>query len=284
MSRSVPVGLSSSSVYPGSIHETFALAQDLGYDGVEIMVLRDPESQHPERLRQLSDTYGMPVLAIHAPTLLLTQGVWGSDPWDKVDKATELAHDVGADVVVLHPPFRWQRSYAEHFVGAIAERERLDGMRLAVENMFPWRVRTRRRERTMQAYLPGWDPLEHDYRSITLDLSHTATAGLDHDAALAMADELGDRLAHLHLADGTPNFMDEHLVPGSGEQPCAEVLRMLGAQAFGGSVVVEVSTRKMSAVGRRSALADSLTFARKHLEAGRRMRTSGGVAGTPEEA
>ena len=284
MSRAIPVGLSTSSVYPGGVAETFALASQLGYDGVEVMVLRDPDSQDERRLRELSDQYGLPVLSIHAPTLLLTQGVWGNDPWDKVDRATELAHDVGADVVVLHPPFRWQRGYAEHFVGAVAERERLDGMRLAVENMFPWRARSKKRERVMQAYLPGWDPLEHDYRSVTLDLSHTATAGMDAGAALAMADELGDRLAHLHLADGTVSFMDEHLVPGQGDQPCAEVLHMLGAREFAGAVVVEVNTRKMSSVGRRSALADSLSFARKYLAAGASERGPAPVALTPEES
>lgn len=284
MSRGIPVGLSTSSVYPGGVAETFSLAKQLGYDGVEVMVLRDPDSQDERRLRELVDEHEMPVLSIHAPTLLLTQGVWGNDPWDKVDRATELAHDVGAGVVVLHPPFRWQRGYAEHFVGAVAERERLDGMRLAVENMFPWRARSKKRERVMQAYLPGWDPLGHDYRSVTLDLSHTATAGMDADAALAMADELGDRLAHLHLADGTASFMDEHLVPGQGEQPCAEVLHMLGVRGFDGAVVVEVNTRKMSAVGRRSALADSLSFAREHIAAGEASRGPGPVADTPEEA
>ncbi|WP_127130464.1 sugar phosphate isomerase/epimerase [Georgenia sp. SYP-B2076] len=264
----IPVGLSTSSVYPGGVEQTFTLARDLGYDGVEVMVFRDPVSQEIDGLKRLTEEFGLPILAIHAPTLLLTQGVWGRDPWDKIDRSTEMAHEVGANVVVIHPPFRWQRTYAEHFVGAIAERERLDGMRMAVENMFPWRARTSRRERTMQAYLPGWDPLEHDYGSVTLDLSHTATAGLDRDAALAMADELGPRLAHLHLADGIDNFKDDHLVPGRGDQPCAEVLQMLAAEGYGGSVVVEVNTRKMSEVGRRSALADSLAFAREHLGAG----------------
>jgi sugar phosphate isomerase/epimerase len=278
----IPVGLSTSSVYPGGVEETYALAQSLGYDGVEIMVLRDPDSQDAARLRHLSEEYGLPVLAIHAPTLLLTQGVWGNDPWDKIDRSTEMAHAVGADVVVVHPPFRWQKSYAEHFVGAIAERERLDGMRLAVENMFPWRARTSKRERTMQAYLPGWDPLEHDYRSVTLDLSHTATAGLDRDAALAMADELYPRLAHLHLADGTNTFMDDHLVPGRGDQPCAEVLEMLAAQHFAGSVVVEVNTRKLSGVGRRAALAESLAFARRHLADGA-AHVAAPAADVPEE-
>lgn len=280
---SIPVGLSTSSVYPGGVRETFALARDLGYDGVEIMVLRDPDSQDAARVRELSEEYELPALAIHAPTLLLTQGVWGKDPWDKIDRSTELAHEVGADVVVVHPPFRWQRSYAEHFVGAIAERERMDGMRLAVENMFPWRAKTSRRERTMQAYLPGWDPQGQDYSSVTLDLSHTATAGLDREATIAMADELFPRLAHLHLADGTNTFMDDHLVPGRGDQPCAEVLEMLGSQRFAGSVVVEVNTRKSSGVGRRSALAESLAFAREHLADGAARAVAHLVDEVPED-
>ena len=64
---------------------------------------------------------------------------------------------------------------------------------------------------------------------------------------------------------------------------CAEVLHMLGARDFSGSVVVEVNTRKMSSVGRRSALADSLSFARQHLAAGAQNRGRGPVALTPEE-
>lgn len=264
--RRIPVGLSSSSVYPGGIEATFQAARDLGYDGVEVMVLADPLSRDGDGLCELSERYEMPIFAIHAPTLLLTQNVWGSDPWDKVDRAAELAHHVGAETVVIHPPFIWQRRYAENFVGAIVERERLDGMRLAVENMFPWRAKTGRwRERSIQAYAPGWDPLEHDYGSVTLDLSHSATAGYSPEETLAMVDQLGDRLAHLHLCDGSPNFKDEHWPPGQGNQPCDEVLRRLAERGFGGSVVVELNTRGRSSVARRTALADSLAFAREHL-------------------
>ena len=35
---SIPVGLSTSSVYPGNAATTFRLAGELGYDGVEVMV------------------------------------------------------------------------------------------------------------------------------------------------------------------------------------------------------------------------------------------------------
>lgn len=253
-----PIGLSTASVYPANAATAFATAARLGYDAVEVMVWTDPVTQEPGALRALSELHGIPVVSVHAPTLLLTQRVWGNDPWDKVDRSIELAQELGAPTVVLHPPFRWQREYAAGFVDGVAIREDETGIRLAVENMFPWR--TARRD--VLAYLPHWDPVEQPFDSVTLDLSHTATAGSD---ALDMAHQLGPRLAHLHLADGTGSFRDEHLVPGRGGQPCGAVLQLLADGDFGGAVVVEVGTRKVGPEQREMDLAEALAFARLHL-------------------
>ncbi len=254
------VALSSASVYPLGVAATFDLADRLGYDGVEIMVWNDPVSQEGGALSRLIDHYQLPVVSIHAPTLLLTQRIWGTEPWDKVDHSLRLAAEVGADTVVLHPPFRWQRDYAAEFVDGVAQREEETGLQLAVENMFPWRARGRE----MQAYLPGWDPVDLDYAHVTLDLSHTATAGSD---AMAMRTGLGDRLAHVHLADGSGSFKDEHLVPGRGEQPCAQFLEDLADDGYDGSIVLEVGTRKCTPEERELDLAEALAFARFHFAA-----------------
>jgi len=106
------------------------------------------------------------------------------------------------------------------------------------------------------------DPVEQPYDHVTLDLSHAATSGSD---ALAMAAALGPRLVHVHLADGLGSSMDEHLVPGRGGQPCAELLEALAVKGFSGSVVVEVSTRRVSEEQREVDLAEALAFARLHL-------------------
>jgi sugar phosphate isomerase/epimerase len=201
----------------------------------------------------------VPILSVHAPTLLLTQRVWGQEPWGKIDRSIELAQAVGADLVVLHPPFRWQRDYAAGFAEGVAARESATGVVLAVENMFPWRARGRE----LQAYLPTWDPVPQPYAHVTLDLSHTATAGSD---ALAMARRLGRRLVHIHLADGSGSLRDEHLVPGRGSQPCGALLERLAGQAFGGHVIVEVGTRKRTEAEREDDLAEALTFARTYLQ------------------
>jgi sugar phosphate isomerase/epimerase len=254
-----PVALSTASVYPMNCADGFAIASGLGYDGVEVMVWTDPVSQDGAGLARLMEHYDIPVLAIHAPTLLVTQRVWGREPWEKLHRACRLAVDLGARTVVVHPPFRWQREYATGFVAGVERLADEYGVRLAVENMYPWRARGRE----LLAYSPGWDPVPHDYRDVTLDLSHTATAGVD---GLAMARALGDRLAHLHLADGEGSPKDEHLVPGQGTQPCGEVLGLLAERNWNGTVVVEVNTRRARTRQDREAdLAEALAFARLHL-------------------
>ena len=72
----------------------------------------------------------MPVVAIHAPVLLFTQRVWGTEPWGKLERSAEMAAAVGAEVVVVHPPFRWQREYARDFVNGIAALEESSGHRV----------------------------------------------------------------------------------------------------------------------------------------------------------
>ncbi len=254
------IGLSTASVYPESTAHAFSYAALLGYDAVEVMVGIDALSQQVTAVRQLSEHHEVPICAVHAPCLLITQRVWGTDPWGKLERSAEMAAAVGADVVVVHPPFRWQKEYAREFVQGIAGLEQATGVAFAVENMYPWRAT---QKRGVEVYLPGRDPSQHDYANATIDLSHAAVAQED---PVAMAARLGDRLRHIHLTDGTGSAKDEHLVPGRGSQPAAELLRHLTESGFGGHVVVEINTRRAATVDQRTAdLAESLAFARTHL-------------------
>lgn len=255
------VALSTSSTYPESAAAAFEIAARLGYDGVEVMVSTDPVSQELDAIRQLSDHYGMPVLALHAPCLLLTQRVWGTEPWGKLVRSKDAAEALGASTVVVHPPFRWQREYAKGFVAGLARMEEETEVVFAVENMYPWKAAGREAE----VYAPDWDPSQADYEHVTMDLSHTAVSGSD---AVEMMSALGDRLAHVHLADGSGSNRDEHLVPGRGSQPCVEVLELLAQRGFAGTVVLEVSTRRAANRAEREAdLAEALAFARLNLVA-----------------
>lgn len=258
--RTPKVGLSTSSVYPETTASCFELAGRLGYDGIEVMVGIDPVSRDVDALVHLRDYHGVPVLSIHAPTLLVTQGTWGNDPWEKLERSAVAAHRLGAASVVVHPPFRWQVSYGQEFVEGIRRLERTTGIVFAVENMFPWRAPG---GGEVRAYSPGWDPTDRDYDHLTLDLSHASTSK---QRSLDLIDAWGERLAHVHLTDGSGRIADEHLFPGEGDQEADAVLRRLAERGFAGHVVLEVNTRTIgSRSARESRLAEALDWTRERL-------------------
>jgi sugar phosphate isomerase/epimerase len=252
--------LSSSSVFPEPTAAAFEMAATVGYDGLEVMVWTDAVSQDAGALQGLAAHYAVPVLSVHAPCLLVTQRVWSPDPWERLARAAELAETLGAPTVVVHPPFTWQRDYARNFAEGLAKLQaRHPDIAFAIENMYPVRMAGR----LFVPYVPGWDPTETGYDGYTLDLSHCAASRTD---ALAMADRMGAGLKHVHLGDGTGEGRDEHLVPGRGNQPCADLLRSLAGRGFRGSVALEVSTRRVTSRDVREAdLRESLEFARRHL-------------------
>ncbi len=252
--------MSTSCVHTLPVDRAFAIAKQAGFDGVEVMVTHDPATRNIKSLRELSARYDLPILSIHAPVLLLTQFVWGTDPHVKLARSAELAVGVGASTVVVHPPFRWQRRTARGFTESVRTLSREWGIDIAVENMFAPRILGRR----VAAYSPGWSPVDMDCDAATLDFSHASLAG---DDALVMAERLGSRLRHVHLCDGSgaPGAVfDEHLVPGEGSQPVAETLRLLAATRWSGSVVAEVHASGPSAADRLDILHRTLAFAREH--------------------
>lgn len=283
MRPAIKVGLSTASVYPLRTEAAFEYAARLGYDGVELMVWAETASQDVAAIAKLSRQYDVPVLSVHAPCLLISQRIWGPNPIPKLERSVRAAEDLGAQTVVVHPPFRWQRRYAEGFADQVAELEANSPVMVAVENMFPFRTdrffggsqssvqRMRRRGGSpgvaISAFAPSYDPLDGGHAHYTLDLSHAATAGTD---AIEMAHRMGidgpNGLVHLHLCDGSGAATDEHLVPGQGTQPAVEICQLLAASSFTGHVILEVTTSKARTAAEREALlVESLAFARQHL-------------------
>jgi sugar phosphate isomerase/epimerase len=271
----IKVGLSTASVLSGYTEAAFEYAAKLGYDGVELMVWAETVSQDIDAIEQMSMRYDMPVLSVHAPCLLISQRVWGANPIPKLERSVRAAEQLGAQTVVVHPPFRWQRRYAEGFSEQVIELEASSDVLVAVENMFPFRAdrffgagqtsieRMRKRGGRpgpgISAFAPSYDPLDGNHAH----LSHTATAGTD---ALDMARRMGDGLVHLHLCDGSGASADEHLTPGRGTQPTVEICEMLATADFSGHVILEVTTSgARTAAEREALLLESLQFARAHL-------------------
>lgn len=249
-------------VYPLSTADAFGYAARAGFDGVEVMVTADQTTRSPGGLLALAKTHNLQILAIHTPVLALSQFVWSVDPIIKLRRSAELARDVGAAIVVVHPPFRWQRRYARSFAAIVRDIATEFGVEVAVENLFPWRARVG----SIRPYAPDHDPTGIDCDAMTLDFSHASLARRD---SLELAVAMGTKLRHVHLCDGSRapgTVLDEHLVPGRGREPVADVLVHLALLGWNGSVVAEVNTRSARTEDERRALLDeTVHFAREHL-------------------
>lgn len=74
------IGVSTSSFFPLSLEDSFRLASESGADGVEVMITNDPATHDPRALSLLSRRFNQPILFVHVPVLLFTQGVFGDKP------------------------------------------------------------------------------------------------------------------------------------------------------------------------------------------------------------
>jgi sugar phosphate isomerase/epimerase len=156
-----------------------------------VMVTKDPQSQDPSRIRALADEFGLRVGALHAPCLLITRKVWGTDPVAKIDRAVEAAADAEIPVVVVHPPYRWQRAFRRWLIDDLPGLEARTGVAVAVENMFPVRVAGRNVTFHANQDLDELDGLPH----LVLDTSHAAVAS-PYEGAVSLEVDLRPSLGH----------------------------------------------------------------------------------------
>ena len=249
--------LSSAAFFGRPLAETMRLASEAGYAGVEVMVTRDPASQDPRHIRELAAAFGLEVGAVHAPCLLLTRRVWGTDPVGKIHRTMEVAEEAGAPLVVMHPPYRWQRAYRSWLEERLAGLEQRIGVLVAFENMFP--VRLGGRPVTFHTN-QDLDDLDR-FDDLVLDTSHAAVAGHD---LLEVRRRFGPRLRHVHLSDNAGKGWDSHLPPGEGVLALDDFLTDLTDTGYQGAVTLEVDLRRHAGEARR--LRDVMVSMRRRTE------------------
>ena len=207
-----------------------ALRAAAGFAAVEVMVAGDPDSQDPAALQRAAHEFDLAIRAVHAPFLLLTRRVWGTEPVGKVVRGIRMAEHLGAPTLVVHPPYRWERAYVRWLCETMPGLADRAGVTVAVENMFPLRG------------VPGlWLHARSEYPKVTLDTSHVAVTGLD---PVSAARALGDRLAHVHLSDSPGRGRDSHLLIGEGVMPLGDLLDELASSGFRGAVSLELDLRR----------------------------------------
>ena len=232
------IAFSTAPFFRRPVREALRHAADAGFEAVEVMVTQDPHTQEPHLLRPLADEHGLRIDAIHAPFLLVTRRVWGAEPTGKIYRAVHLAEEVGAPLVVIHPPYVWQVRFRRWAQENLAEFSERTGVTVAVENIFPIRLRGDRGLRFLASQdLDDIDRFPH----LVLDTSHAAVSNLD---IREFYGQYRDRIRHVHLSNNAGKGWDSHLpVHQDGVLPLGEFLGDLAADGFTGSVSLELDLR-----------------------------------------
>ncbi len=224
---------STGSLFARPLDWAFGVIAEAGYDGAELMVTQDPATQDAEQVQAAVRSEGIRPEVVHGPFLLLTRRVFGTDPVDKARRSLELAGAIGANLMIVHPPYRWQRGFHRWLLDEADDEAAVHGARVGVENLYPVAVGNRPVRFHRYTTAEHLSPFHH----VVLDTSHFGVAEVDINAAYR---ELREQTAHLHVSDHRGGPRDSHAPLGHGRLPLASFLASIG----------EDERRGLGAVGR----------------------------------
>jgi len=209
---------------------SFEVFAEAGFDGVELLASHNPVTRDAAGVRRALARTGLAAPSVHGPYMLALKTVMGIGYPAKTKRALDLAAEVGAELMVAHAPFSFERA-GRRWVADHADAEAdARGVRFGMENLYPiagWAVST--------AITPA-DLSAH--RDVVFDTSHFAVSGIDlFDAWEAV----GPRVRHLHISDNRGDGSDSHAPIGEGVLPLASFLARVGRDGFAGTITLELS-------------------------------------------
>lgn len=251
----------------------FGVIAEAGYDGAELMITQDPATQDPARVRAAAEKEGIPVTVVHGPFLLLTRRVFGADLVEKAKRSLDVAGEIGAGIMIVHPPLRWQREFHHWLLDDAEEAADAAGATLAVENLYPIPMLGR------TVRLHRYTEPEHlvPFRHLVLDTSHFGVAEVD---IVEAWDLLADRATHLHVSDNRGHGRDSHAPLGHGNLPLGTFLARVGESSYAGGITLELDCRRY--LDDRAALVGYLRHEREKADALLRGTPPEDVLGRPD--
>lgn len=278
----IPLILSTGSLYNFDVSTVMALAREAGFDGIELMIDWRRETHHLPHLEKLCRKHALPILAVHSPFASMRIQGWPVDPVETIQKSVQLAEDLGARTVVVHPPTRWlrlqgivagpQRSWKISLPLPVVGPGRLgrwlwqelpnlqarSRVKIAVENMPCRRVGPFKLD---PYHFTHPDQLNH-FQFLTFDTTHAGTRQLD---LFDFYRQIRPKVAHVHLSNYNGR---EHQLLTNGHLPLAALLEKLVTDQFKGVVSVELNPTSLQAddeIALQQNLHHTVTFCREAL-------------------
>jgi sugar phosphate isomerase/epimerase len=258
MSRPI-LAVSTGPLWRLEVEQAFEVCKAAGAEGVEVMVTQSPETQSANELERLAERYDVPIVAVHAPQLLLTRGVFSTNPLEKIRRTAELCKALDVQTIVLHPPYLWQPRYAMWLIHELEDFLQESGAEITMENMYPVHIGNRR----MRFHRFGAVESLERFRHVTLDTSHLAVS---EDDVVDAYRQLADKVSHIHLSDNRGKGRDSHAPLGKGILPVEAFVQALDGPALRSiALEIEPGPQNQDLADLERLFGESLDLVRRNL-------------------
>lgn len=212
---------------------TFDVFADAGYREAELLISHNPDSRDADKVLAYAQEAGLSVPVVHGPYMVILRRVLGTDYVEKTKASLEIAAEIGAQSLVAHAPFRWERSARRWLKGEVHRHARILGVDFAMENLYPVAGRA------FSSAITPEDMLA--YPHVVFDTSHFAVSEIDLFHAW---DILKAQVSHLHVSDNYGTGKDNHAPIGSGVLPLESFLAHVGSSGYSGTITLELDCRQ----------------------------------------
>jgi sugar phosphate isomerase/epimerase len=260
------ITLSSGSLYTLPLAKAFAIARDLAFDGMELIINQEFLKVNSLQLIEKLQEY-LPILSIHAPFMPLDG--WGT-PMDSLHRCVELAHKRDIPLVNFHPPSWmgcelsfWRWLYKTHDFQKEVGSEKVI---VTMENM-PWIGRFRINPHILSDTRQLIDFVQERNLYMTFDCTHMGSGKANFINDFYLCYNSG-RIRNIHFSDY--GHGREHLIPGHGMLPLTRFLNHLRNTDYNDTVTLELSPHEFPRDEAiiRASLGEILAYLRQETSKG----------------
>jgi len=231
------ISLSSGTLYTFPLRKVFAIASELEFDGIELII--NQEFQRVNSLRLIEELQAVvPILSIHAPFMPLDG--WGTQI-DSLRLSVELADKCSIPLVNFHPPswmgFEigfWRWLYKIH---DFQKEVGTDNVLVTMENM-PWVGKFNLNPHILSDTRKFIDFIEERNLNMTFDCTHMGSGKANFINDFYLCYNSG-KIRNIHFSDY--GHGREHLIPGHGMLPLTRFLNHLRNTDYNDTVTLELS-------------------------------------------
>ncbi len=236
----MPIGVSSSCLYPLSPRESLETIAKLGVKTSEVFFNSPSEItlEYAKKLNKIRTDYGIEIVSLHpfssfAETVMLFSEYERrfTDMLEYYKQIFEVTAEIGAKITVIHgsklPGKITHEEYFERFAKMIEEGKKF-GITVAQENVNNHFSENPEFMKAMRAYLGD------DFKMI-FDVKQSARAGFE---PLSFAKEFAKEIVHVHLSDHKEGF--DCLPPSKGIFDFGALFDIMKKANYNGNYVIEL--------------------------------------------